>query len=89
MGVNFALIFDSISGFNLDRSQSGGFLGMFIAPIVSVCSVCVTAISFAGFSISVALLPFGGLELTIFAGVLLIVSAFWMVEKSKVKTCAV
>lgn len=89
IGINIALVFNNLrKGILFDKSQSGSVIGVLFAPVVSLCSVCVTGIGLAGFSISLALLPFGGLELTFIAILMLVISIFWMIENDPGNLCA-
>jgi len=90
IGLNVALIVDNLrKSLSLNISQSGSILGVMIAPVISICSVCVAGISFAGLSISIAFLPFGGLELSVLSAALLTFSAFWITENNQQAVCAV
>lgn len=81
IGVNISLVLENILSGSFALDDSGSLLGFFVAPFASICSVCVTGIAFAGFSISLGFLPFGGLSLSVLSVFLLIGSAFWIIEK--------
>lgn len=90
IGVNFALAaYSFLSSRNLE-SSSGSVLGLAGSTLAPACTACATgAIGFAGFSTSLALLPFEGVEITVGVLVMLVASSFWILEKSKSDKCLV
>ena len=88
IGLNLTATLKSLTENKIRLNQSGSLLGILLAPLASLCSVCVTSIAIAGFSVSLALFPFGGLELSFLAALLLIFSLFWTIEKND-RMCSV
>gem|GEM_PF-5082395 len=89
IGLNTAVLTYSLRLNGLGFNNAGSLFGSILAPTAGICSVCVTSIALAGFSISLAFFPFNGLELSIFAALLLIFSLFWTVDKGVNSTCKV
>lgn len=89
--VNIALIAHSLlASASIGVNETGSLTGMAVASVAPGCAVCATgAITVAGFSTSVAVLPFGGESLNVVAFLLLIGSAFWIVDGMDKKVCDV
>lgn len=86
IGINISLVLENILSGNFTLDDSSSLFGLVVAPFASICSVCVTGIAFAGFSISLGFLPFEGLSLSVLSVFLLIGSAFWIIKNDK-KVC--
>jgi len=82
IGLNLTATLKSLTENRIRLNQSGSLLGILLAPLASFCSVCVTSIAIAGFSVSLALFPFGGIEMSFLAALLLVFSLFWTIEKT-------
>lgn len=88
-GVNMALTAHNVLvTTSIGLNETGSLTGMAVASVAPGCAACATgAITVAGFSTSLSVLPFGGEELNAIALLLLITSAFWIVDGMDKKVC--
>jgi hypothetical protein len=67
------------TGVFIGRASLPGFLGTLGGAFAASCSACSTAlISLLGISGSLAIFPFGGLEISLLAIILLLVSLYYI-----------
>ncbi len=78
IGVNLALMVESLS-IKSAMSAPGAFLSVLFAG----CSSCgAGALSIAGFSVGLAFLPFGGVEVLYLSALLMAGSSFYLVDRA-------
>lgn len=82
VGFNIALVLDSLLQSKASNSL-GSVAGASVAGIAPACAACTAgAVSLAGISIPIGLLPFQGIEINVFALILLVFSAFYLVDQN-------
>lgn len=90
-GINMALASQTLlATASIGLGETGSLTGLAVASVAPGCAACATgAITVAGFSASLGVLPFGGEGLNVIALLLMIGSAFWIVDGMDKKTCEV
>jgi|SRR5579884_2157766 len=87
-GLNLTLSVQRIKRTRKNRSQMPVFGGAFLGIAGAGCGACgLPAASFLGLGGSLTFLPLRGQELSLIAVVLLMVSLFFLIKSSKVKSC--
>lgn len=82
-GINFTLTVLRVrrTGVLVGRSSLAGILGTFGGAFSASCAACSTAlISLLGLSGGLAILPFGGLEVSLLAIALLLISLYYIAK---------